>query len=119
MTETFDAAAKALEIEHLAKTNLDSQHSDTHQIENSVIEGESDRNLRLQFTELKKNPEQLLAVGKELEKLASESFSTLPNVSIATKDGEVESITFNRSYFDLQCCPWAQEKIDLGKPQEK
>ena len=43
MIEKCDAAAKALEIEHLAKTNIDSQYVADHEIENSVIVGQTDR----------------------------------------------------------------------------
>ena len=119
MTEKFDAAAKALEIEHLAKTNLDSQNDVNHSIESSVVDAESDRNLRLEFAQLQKNPEQLLAVGKELEKLSNENFSTLPNVYIKAHDGQMISLSFTPSAFDLKAnrLP-TSEVIALSQRQE-
>ena len=76
--------------------------------------------MKQQFAELAKNPEQLLAVGKALENLSCESLSSLPNVHIKAKDGQIQTIYFTPSSLDPHARSFmANELIDIGKLEEK
>jgi hypothetical protein len=100
MADTFDAPAKALELENLAKTYLDNIPGD-YPIEQTATREEAKLKLQSELNDLASNQPKFDAVGKELEKLSAYNFSTLPNVEIAALFGHVGQVTFKPSFWDL------------------
>ncbi|MDR3613042.1 MAG: hypothetical protein P4L53_05705 [Candidatus Obscuribacterales bacterium] len=94
MLKTIDPETKALQIEREARTCLDQL---AHKpIEASIMQFI----LNQQLNDLSKNPELFQQVGKQLERLGTDSFSLLPNVRINANNGSIDSIVFYSSNLD-------------------
>ena len=119
MAEYFNPAAKALELDELAKTIVDNKDNKIHPIESSAIFTAADQKMPADFAELKANPEHLAAVGKELEKLQLDTWSTMPSISIEATNGTMTSITFKPSHLDRQGSARNGYSIDLNNIEAK
>ena len=95
MADDFNAHAKAIEIENIAKRVLDSQNDRATPIESSLNFAESSKRLSQEFGELKQHPDQLTAVGIELEKINQEWIGDLPRAQISAENGRMTSVEFS------------------------
>jgi hypothetical protein len=102
MAENFDPVSEAQKLETTVKLFIDhSGYQRVLQIEDSQTASAAQNQLVDQLSELWKNPEHLAAVGKELEKISSDLWSSLPNVAISATEGKVTQLEFTASNWDL------------------
>jgi hypothetical protein len=100
MTDQFDPRAKALEIETDVKSYLDHTGPRANAIEDNITATQALAKVHQEVDPLWKDRQQLHEVGKELEKLSNETFSTLPNVQIGFENGRVDTLNFTPSGWD-------------------
>jgi hypothetical protein len=117
MADTFDAHAKAIEIENIAKDVLDSQNDRATPIESSITFTESSQRLNQEFDQLKQHPDQLTAVGKELEKISQLWIGNLPNAHISAENGKMTSVEFSPCMLcEVVGNNFGSYKVNLAEP---
>jgi len=100
MAEIFDPVSEALKLETTVKTFIDHSGHRSNPVEDSEIASTAQRQLDDQLSELWKNPEHLAAVGKQLEKINKDIWSSLPYADIEAVDGKITRLEFKGSAWD-------------------